>query len=136
VRILLDTSVLVAAFATRGFCHDILQIVLAEHRLLVGETVLQELERILADKLAAPEAHVSEVIGFVREHADVVAPVEPASWPATDPADRWIAAAAVRGRADVLVTGGRDLLEAAPGGDLRVVSPRGLWELLRSARRD
>ncbi|MCY4438834.1 MAG: putative toxin-antitoxin system toxin component, PIN family [Deltaproteobacteria bacterium] len=136
MRILLDTSVLVAAFATRGFCHDILQIVLAEHRLLVGETVLQELERILADKLAAPEAHVSEVIGFVREHADVVAPVEPASWPATDPADRWIAAAAVRGRADVLVTGGRDLLEAAPGGDLRVVSPRGLWELLRSARRD
>ena len=136
MRILLDTNVLVAAFATRGFCHDILQIVLAEHRLLVGETVLQELERILAGKLAMPETHVSEVIGFVREHADVMAPVEPAPWPATDPADRWIAAAAVSGRADVLVTGDKDLLEAAPGEDLRIVSPRGLWELLRVTRRD
>ena len=38
MRILLDTNVLVAAFATRGFCFDILQLVLAEHRLLVGET--------------------------------------------------------------------------------------------------
>jgi len=136
VRILLDTNVLVAAFATRGFCHDILQIVLAEHRLLVGEAVLQELERILADKLGVPEELVREVGGFVREHAEVVAPVEPAPWPDADPDDRWIAASAISGRADILVTGDKDLLEAAPGEDLRVVSPRGLWELLRSARRD
>ncbi len=136
MRILLDTNVLVAAFATRGFCHDILQIVLAEHRLLVGEAVLQELERILADKLGVPEELVREVGGFVREHAEVVAPVEPAPWPDADPDDRWIAASAISGRADILVTGDKDLLEAAPGEDLRVVSPRGLWELLRSARRD
>ena len=136
MRILLDTNVLVAAFATRGFCHDILQLVLAEHRLLVGDTVLQELGRILADKLGVPEEHVREVVGFVREHAEVVAPVEPAPWPDADPDDRWIAASAISGRADILVTGDKDLLEAAPGGDLRVVSPRGLWELLRAARRD
>lgn len=129
--ILLDTNVLVAAFATRGFCHDILQIVLAQHRLLVGETVLQELERILAGKLGMPDEHVSEVVGFVRAHAEVVAPVEPATWPDTDPADRWIAAAATSGTADILVTGDRDLLEAAPVEGLRIVSPRGLWELLR-----
>jgi len=41
VRILLDTNVLVAAFATRGFCLDILQLVLAEHRLVVGEAGLR-----------------------------------------------------------------------------------------------
>ena len=136
MRILLDTNVLVAAFATRGFCHDILQLVLAEHRLLVGETVLQELERILADKLGVPEEHVREVVAFVREHADVVAPVEPAPWPDADPDDRWIAASAISGRADILVTGDKDLLEAAPAGALRIVSPRGLWELLRMTGRD
>ena len=51
MRILLDTNVLVAAFATRGFCLDILQLVLAEHRLVVGRTIVEELERILAEKL-------------------------------------------------------------------------------------
>lgn len=56
MKILLDTNVLVAAFATRGFCLDVLQLVLAEHRLLVGETILDELERILFDRLRMPRA--------------------------------------------------------------------------------
>ena len=76
------------------------------------------------------------MVGFVREHADVLAAVEPAAWPDTDPADRWTADAAISGMADILVTGDRDLLEAAPVERLRVVSPRGLWELLRVAGGD
>jgi len=134
VRILLDTNVLVAAFATRGFCSDILQLVLAEHRLVVGETIVEELERILGEKLRMPDVRVHEVVRFVRDQADVVAPVEPATWPDTDPADRWIAAAAIVGAVDVLVTGDRDLLDARPAVGLRIVTPRGLWELLRAAR--
>ncbi len=130
----MDANVLVAAFATRGFCHDILHLVLVRHRLLVGETVLEELQRILADKLGIPDAHVSKVVGFLREHADVVAPVEPATWPATDPSDRWIAATALTGAAEILVTGNNDLLEAEPVAGLRIVSPRGLWELLREEK--
>ena len=76
MRILLDTNVLVAAFATRGFCFDLLHLVLAEHRLIASEAVLNELERILAGKLRMPDARVAEVVGFVREHADVAAPVK------------------------------------------------------------
>jgi putative PIN family toxin of toxin-antitoxin system len=136
VRVLLDTNVLVAAFATRGFCFDILQLVLAEHRLLVGETVLEELERILTDKLRMPHARVGEIVRFVRDHADVAAPLEPARWPAADPEDRWVAAAALVGEADVLVTGDRDLLDSRPAAGLRVVTPRGLWELLRAPRQE
>lgn len=134
MRILLDTDVLVAAFATRGFCLDILQLVLAEHRLVVGETIVEELERILGEKLLLPATRVREVDGFVRDQADIVTPVAPATWPDTDPADRGIAAAATVGAVDVLVTGDRDLLDARPAAGLRIVTPRGLWELLRAAR--
>ena len=134
MRILLDTNVLVAAFATRGFCLDILQLVLAEHRLVVGETIVEELERILGEKLRLPATRVREVVRFVRDQADIVTPVAPATWPDTDPDDRWIAAAAIVGAVDVLVTGDRDLLDARPAAGLRIVTPRGLWELLRAAR--
>ena len=134
MRILLDTNVLVAAFATRGFCLDILQLVLAEHRLVVGETIVEELERILGEKLRMPDVRVREVVGFVRDQADIVTPVAPATWPDTDPADRWIAAAVIVGAVDVLVTGDRDLLDARPAAGVRIVTPRGLWELLRAAR--
>lgn len=131
MRILLDTNVLVAAFTTRGLCQDVLQVVLAEHQLLVGKTVLTELERVLEDKLRTPTRQVTEIIAFVSEYAEVVAPIAPATWPERDPDDQWVAAAALDGTADVLVTGDKDLLDARHGTHLRVVTPRGLWDLLR-----
>ena len=131
MRILLDTNVLVAAFTTRGLCQDVLQIVLAEHQLLVGKTVLTELERVLEDKLRTPTRQVTEIIAFVSEYAEVVAPIAPATWPERYPDDQWVAAAALDGAADILVTGDKDLLDARHGTQLRVVTPRGLWDLLR-----
>lgn len=132
MRILLDTNVLVAAFATRGFCLDILQLVLTEHRLLVSETILEELGRISADKLGMPATRIDEVVAFVDEHSDLVVPVEPAMWPEVDPDDLWIVAAALTGKADVLVTGDTDLLNAPSSNAVRIVTPRGLWEMLRA----
>ena len=40
-------------------------------------------------------------------------------------------ATAVDGRAEVLVTGDRDLLEAADAAPLAILSPRAFWERLR-----
>jgi hypothetical protein len=36
VRVCLDTNVLVAAFATRGLCADVLRTVIAEHELVLA----------------------------------------------------------------------------------------------------
>ena len=85
MRILLDTNVLVAAFATRGLCLDILQLVLAEHRLVFGETIVEELERILAENSASRMRASDMSSDSFAIQAEVVAPVEPASWPDTDP---------------------------------------------------
>ena len=131
MRVLLDTNVLVAAFATRGICQDVFRTVLAEHRLLVAEAVLQELERVLTDKLRTPARRAREIVTFIREHGELVAPVAPADWPANDPDDRWIVAAALEGSADVLVTGDNDILKADNAAKFRVVTPRGFWESLR-----
>ena len=130
MRILLDTNVLVAAFATRGLCQDVLQIVLAEHRLLVGQTILDEFERVLRDKLQMPVRQIEEVVSFVVEQSEVISPAAPAVWPQKDPDDRWVVAAALHGSAESMVTGDKDLLEASCGEELRVVTPRGFWDLL------
>ena len=85
MRVLLDTNVLVAAFATRGFCRRVFDLVLSQHQLVVGETNLTELERILLTKLRMPEAQVEEVVATVTERAEVVAPTEPANVAETRP---------------------------------------------------
>jgi putative PIN family toxin of toxin-antitoxin system len=131
MRVCLDTNVLVAAFATRGLCEDVLRTVLTEHELLVAASTLVELERVLTQKLGMPTAKALAIAAFVRDEAQVVNPEEPAVWPESDLDDRWIVAAAIEGRADVLVTGDRDLLEIADEIPVPVLSPRGFWERLR-----
>lgn len=131
MRVFLDTNVLVAAFATRGLCEDVLRTVLAEHELVVSKLVLGELERILVEKLRMPAARAGAISTFVRGQADVVDPKEPSRWPENDPDDRWIIAAAMDGRADVLVSGDRDLLDIVGDVPVSVVTPRGFWEKLR-----
>ena len=134
MRVFLDTNVLVAAFATRGLCADVLRDVLVGHELLVGEVVLTELERALARRLRLPATAVEEILAFLREQEVVPRPGKPASLPVRDPADRWILASALAGRADVLVTGDRDLLDVAPQSPLRILDPRAFWELTRKKR--
>jgi putative PIN family toxin of toxin-antitoxin system len=130
VRTFLDTNVLVAAFATRGLCEDVLRVVLAEHRLLTSEFVLEELRRVLTEKLRMPQTEAVRICRFVRQNADVVDPETPATLPERDVDDRWILAAAIHGQADILVSGDRDLLEIADAA-VAIVSPRGFWERVR-----
>jgi putative PIN family toxin of toxin-antitoxin system len=131
VRVLLDTNVLVAAFATRGLCEDVLRTVLAEHDLILGETILEELERVLVTKLGMPVERARSVTQFLRDQSTVVNASEPASVPQDDPDDQWIVAAAIEGEVDALVTGDRHLLDVADKVSVTIVSPRGFWEKLR-----
>ncbi|HEY3171200.1 MAG TPA: putative toxin-antitoxin system toxin component, PIN family [Thermoanaerobaculia bacterium] len=132
MRVFLDTNVLVAAFATRGLCADVFRLVLAEHELLVSRTLIEELSRALTRKVRVPEPVVREIVAFLRASASFVegAP-KPPSVAVRDPDDAIILGEALAGGTDVLVTGDRDLLVLGKVGALRILDPRGFWELVR-----
>ena len=130
MRVFLDTNVLVAAFATRGLCADVMRVVLAEHQLITGEVVLGELRKALARRIKLPAAAIDDIVALLREQEVVPKPDTPSDLPIRDPDDRWILASATAGPADVLVTGDRDLLDIARKAPLPVLDPRGFWDLL------
>ena len=130
MRVFLDTNVLVAAFATRGLCADVLRVVLVEHQLITGEVVLSELRKALGRRVKLPAATIEDILALLREHEVVPKPRKPSELPIRDPADRWILASAIAGRANVLVTGDRDLLDIADEAALPVLDPRAFWDLL------
>jgi putative PIN family toxin of toxin-antitoxin system len=131
VRVFLDTNVLVAAFATRGLCADVVRLTLAAHEMVVSETVLAELDRTLTRKIGLPDRDARAVVSFVREQA-TVAPDAAPKVRVRDPKDEPILATALACGADVLVTGDRDLLELEGPVGMRVVSPRGFWQLAKA----
>jgi len=134
VRVCLDTNVLVAAFATRGLCADVVRAVLAEHDLVLGQVILDELHRILKQKLRLPADRMAAVDAVFAAFEVIPKPPKPSPLMVRDPADRWILATAVAGGADVLVTGDADLLAVHADAPLPILNPRAFWELLRSAR--
>jgi putative PIN family toxin of toxin-antitoxin system len=129
--VFLDTNVLVSAFATRGVCADVLRVVLTEHELVTSGLVLRELSRVLRKHIKLPVRIVDEIETFLREHEVAAKPVAPWSLPLRDEADRWVLASAIDAKVDVMVTGGRDLLDIAGEAPIEIVDPRGFWQLIR-----
>jgi len=131
-----DTNVLVAAFATRGLCADVIRTVLAEHELLLSDGVLEELVRVLAGKIGVPEETAQDIGAFLRSSASVMeeSPTSPPPVGLRDPDDEAVLGAARAMGADVLVTGDKDLLEAPVVPGLRIVDLRGFWLLARKRR--
>ena len=131
MRVCLDTNVLVAAFATRGLCADVLRTVLAEHDLVIGDVILEELRRALSVKLKLPRDRMASVEAALASVPVVPKPKAPSDVDVRDVDDRWVLATAVEGTADVLVTGDRDLLDARAQAPIRILDPREFWEMLR-----
>jgi putative PIN family toxin of toxin-antitoxin system len=133
VIVCFDTNVLVSAVATRGLCADIVNAALAEHQVIIGPTVLAELQQVLMRKLRLPTAVVDEVDAFLRLHATVVSTAAELTIRGIDHNDRVVLAEAIGGNSDVLVTGDQDLIRLGSQSRTTILSPRGFWELLRSA---
>ncbi len=131
MRVAFDTNVLVSAVATRGLCADVFNLVLAEHQLIVGETVLSEVRRVLRQKMRVPDEIAAEFEALLRAEASVVAKAKTVSIVVRDKSDMPVLAEAISGKAQVLVTGDKDLLEVIGKVPLEVLTPRGLWERLR-----
>lgn len=122
---------LVAAFAARGLCADLLSLVLSDHELIVPEVVADELRRVLTTKLKASAEAVSSVEAVLDRcesipRGDYASPIA-----LRDPSDEPILAAAIHGRADILVTGDNDLLSVARESPIRILSPRAFMTLAR-----
>lgn len=131
MRVFLDTNVLVSAFATRGLCADVFRHIAAEHTLVTGEVVLKELRRVLRTRIKLPVRTVDAIEDFLREYEVAPKPEKAADVDVRDPDDRWVLASALSAKVDVLVTGDRDLLELGRNAPLRILDPRGFWNLLR-----
>ena len=135
MRVFLDTNVLVSAVATRGLCTEVLHLVLAEHDLILGERVLGELCRVLAEKIGLGARAIDQVETFLRRQGRVVRSTQPPAVTVRDADDIYVLAEASEAGVDVVVTGDRDLLAVAAKVLFPIVTPRGFWQLLRGEGR-
>jgi putative PIN family toxin of toxin-antitoxin system len=132
VKVFLDTNVLVSGFATRGLCADVIRLILAEHELIVAQVVLDELKRVLKQKIELPAEQIQEILAFLENRTVQPKPKYLPSIPVRDEDDQRVLASALAAQADVLVTGDKDLLDIAEQvSELMITDPRGFWNLAK-----
>jgi putative PIN family toxin of toxin-antitoxin system len=127
VRVLLDTNVLASSIATRGLCSELLENIIQEHVLLTCQPVLDELERVLADKCHLPEEVIAGFLSLLKTEGQVVPAQKIFAVPIKDESDISILACAIAGDAEVFVTGDKELLDLKKVRALPIVSPRQFW---------
>jgi putative PIN family toxin of toxin-antitoxin system len=133
VRVVLDSSVLVAAHISRaGVCAELFEEVLERHELIVSPFILDEVRRILSDKFGFPGELVRQLLRSVRDAAESVTPADVPTGACRDPEDAPILGTAVAGAAALLVTVDKDLLALERYGDIRIVNPGGYWHFTRA----
>ena len=131
MRVVLDTNVIVAAFAARGLCAEVFEVCITGHTLVASEYILAEVGSTLLTKVKLPRQIVRDVIDYLRDTTEIVEPDLINSSICRDKDDLPIIGTATKGNASCIVTGDADLLSLKSCLGIDVITPRDFWDRLR-----
>ncbi len=128
-RTTVDTNVFISALFWKGIPDRVIGIFKQQAALLVlSEDILAELERKLSStKFAARVSAIGtsppDVVDAFRSMAEIVSPADVPEDAVRDPKDRMILACAVGGKADIIVSGDKDLVSLKVYQGISIVTP-------------
>lgn len=129
LRAVLDTNIVVAGLLWNGPPNRLLRATGDDLRLYSSRTLIDELANTLARKKFAKRIALqgTDIDTLIEDYLGLAELVVPASVPriCRDPDDDHVIACAIAARADIIVSGDRDLLDLKRHGDIRIVSAAG-----------
>lgn len=131
MRIVLDTNVIVAAFAARGLCAEVFEVCTTGHTLVISEHILSEVGSALSTKIKLQKKILDDVINYLRDTAEIVEPDLIEAAVCRDKEDLLVIGTATKGKVSFLVTGDLDILSLRTYRGIDIVTPRELWNRLR-----
>ena len=131
MKIVIDTNMIIASFATRGFCNELLEICLTNHEIYTSNFILDETERIFKDKIKLPSKIIREIIQYLKSSTKIVIPVEISTKDCRDKNDLQILGTALSANADIIISGDKDLLVLKKYKNILILSPRKFWEYIQ-----
>ena len=128
MRIVLDTNVLVAAYATEGACMRLFRHCVRHHRVVISQRLVGELEQKMLKKLRIAPADVAAAVAELLDEVEVIDPTPLAASTSRDPDDDWVLATAASGSCHCIVTGDADLLVLGSYDGIAIIPPRDFWQ--------
>ena len=124
MRVVLDTNVLVSALIRGGKPRKLLKVLLgSEHELIISEPIIEEFSRVTADKKIRKYVNEGDITAFLRTlvFKATFVPLE-ARVRVFNNADDDVLSTAKEGRAELIVTGDRHMLELKSFGHAKILT--------------
>jgi putative PIN family toxin of toxin-antitoxin system len=131
VKIILDTNVIIAAFAARGLCNAVFELCLDRFCVVLSESILQETRDHLNDKIKLPVAQCEAIISYLSANCSVLKVNDVEASACRDKDDLHVLGLAQCASADYIITGDKDLLDLVKYGSTNIVTPREFWKVAR-----
>ena len=131
MNIVFDSNIYIAAFATHGVCHLMLESCITEYSIFISDFIFGEVKEKLIKKIKLPPETVDEIISYLGEQAIVINPKNLVSGVCRYPDDDNIISLGIAAKAEYIVTGDRDSLDMGQYASLHMVSPKEFAEVLR-----
>ena len=130
MRVVFDTNIFISAFATSGVqAHKATdRVTRGIDRLLISKPIIDEVLTVLRRKFEWEGERLGEAALLLAEMGEILA-TKPRLRLLKDDPDNRILECAVAGRADLIVTGDRELLDLKQFEGIRIVSLRSYLEM-------
>jgi putative PIN family toxin of toxin-antitoxin system len=135
MKVILDTNVILAAFASRGLANSVFELCLDKHTIIISEHILSELQNNFLRKLKMPKEKVQMIMGYLREFCTLSSYKKLDKNICRDAEDVNILGLSEMAKPDYIITGDSDLLVLKEFHSVPIITPREFWEISKGKRR-
>ncbi|MFH1260144.1 MAG: putative toxin-antitoxin system toxin component, PIN family [Elusimicrobiota bacterium] len=132
MKIVIDSNIIIAAYAAHGLCAEIFEVCLNDHEIFICDVLIEEVKNGLLKKIKVPESIVKEIIELIKSRARIVEPQQLNFQICRDPKDVMVIGTAVKSSADLILTNDKALLVLKKYKEIKILNIRQFWELLRT----
>ena len=126
--VVFDSNVIISAFITRtGICRHVYELCLLNHKIVISEEILKEVKVKLRDKLKYKKAEVNNLISLLKFHGSIVKLENDDTIACRDEKDKHVLELAIKSKADLIISGDKDLRELSSIGKTRILNAREFW---------
>ncbi len=134
MKLVLDSNIYIAAFATRGLCSDIFEYCIKNCEIVSCKEIKAEVKNKLIKKIKIPKKIVEEILHFISEKTISFIPQKVSIDACRDKNDLMVQGLALAVNAKYIVTGDKDLLVLNKIGKTKIITPREFWRELREGK--
>jgi putative PIN family toxin of toxin-antitoxin system len=132
MKLVLDSNVIIAAFATRGLCSSLFEYCLESCEIILSEPIIAEVEQNLRKKIKLPKSITIQIESYLRSTSTVIELADVDSSICRDKSDLAILGTAKAGGAKYIVSGDRDLLILKKYSGIAIIDPRTFWQAVKN----